>query len=516
MPIPKPKPGEKEDAFLDRCLSAVGDEYDDNDQAVAVCAATWKDSKKKEMNGELLEAIKTRQGKQTEFGYGILTADRYVQNVRDAIGLDKCYKFASTRAASWEDVMQKAASTLVYSNADMMVKDQGVEYFKRAGSTLKSFEGVELPKNTLMVFRHVLTTPRKDRDGDVLRTQGAIVDPKLPLLWQHVHTLPIGKMLLIEEHNSKTLTLVSCIIDVNELCHDSAVMIDNGMDRFSHGFRAIEFTRNKARDGAEEGFDINAFEIMEESLVSVPANTDAEVEEVMLSLVEGGKLTSPLMKEVGKSIRDRQPTRISLPVDLKVTLNGKEIGHEELSGNGKGTGETKDETGTSEKADIGDVGKEEEGTSDAQIRCPECGAMVPKGAKVCPKCGYKFTGKEKPGKEEPEEEKGVKYGRTMSGKNLKTLKDIHKDMSELHTGDHVLSRAGRSLCEKCSGKLKGMIDEYDKYEEPGKMAVAEAMEVVVALATKAQRKALREAFDVTEAVEEQNRTAEQFRSLVGP
>lgn len=510
MPIPKPQPGQKEDEFIGTCMEAIGGEYDDKDQALAVCYATWKESKKKEMNDELLEAIQARQQKATEFGYGILTADCYVKNVLDAVGLDKCYRFAATRSTSWNDVMQKAARTLVYSNPDMEV--ESVEYSKRAGSALKTWDDFELPKNTLMVFRHTLTTPRKDRDGDVLRTQGASVDPKMLLLWQHVHTLPIGKMLTVADHNNKRLSLISCIVDVNELCHDSAVMIDNGMGRFSHGFRALEFSKIKARDGEEAGFDVSSFEIMEASLVSVPSNVDAEVEEVMLSLVEGGKLKSPIMKAYGKSIRDRQPTRISLPVDLVVTVNGKEISHEELI-----EGKAQDgETGSSTKADD-KAGKEEGATTDEEMKCPECGAMMPKGAKECPECGYDMTGGED--EEEPEEEKAVgrKYGRTLSSKSLGVLKEVHDDLYEMDKGDHILSMQGRGICEKCRKKLKSFIDEYDTpdAEEGKSVTVEEAMAIVLADASPIQRNTMRKAFDAIEHVERQNTKARQYRAAVG-
>ena len=43
MPIPKPKKGEGEKDFISRCMSAIGDEYKDKDQAVAVCYQSWKD-----------------------------------------------------------------------------------------------------------------------------------------------------------------------------------------------------------------------------------------------------------------------------------------------------------------------------------------------------------------------------------------------------------------------------------------------------------------------------------------
>ena len=50
----------------------------------------------------------------------------------------------------------------------------------------------------------------------------------------------------------------------------------------------------KAKEGEFPGFDIKKFEIMEASLVSVPSNIDAQTEDVMMSLLDSGKLHSPL------------------------------------------------------------------------------------------------------------------------------------------------------------------------------------------------------------------------------
>ncbi len=193
------------------------------------------------------------------------------------------------------------------------------------GSTIKDKDNntLDIPKNTLMIFRHVLTTSNKDRDGDILRTDGATVDPSMLLLWQHVHTLPIGKMLGIAEHTKDKLSLFSAIVDINELSHDAAVMVENKMGRFSHGFSADEFEKLEGEeDNLFGGFDIKKFSIREESLVSIPANADAETEEIILSMVEGGKLTSSVMKEVGTSIRERRP--VSSSVKYKKVIGDSE------------------------------------------------------------------------------------------------------------------------------------------------------------------------------------------------
>lgn len=323
MPTPTPRDDESRQQFVSRCLSAIADEYDETDQSAAICHQTWRDAQDKASaamtpHQKLLKAIRARtKGRKSPHNRGILTADRYVRTLRECVGSDLCYRYASSRQTSFDDILKKSASTLTYNNEDM----QRQATLSTSAFSERDGDGqtIALPKNTLMVFRHVLTTPRKDRDGDILRTQGAIVDPKMPLLWQHVHTLPIGKMLAVHEHNSKRLTLISAIVDINDLCHDAAVMIDNDMGRFSHGFRAIEFTDLKEQPGETtaggDGFDVKVFEVMEASLVSVPSNTDAEAEEILLDLVEGRKLTSPLMKEYGRHIRSNRPVSVAVGSD---------------------------------------------------------------------------------------------------------------------------------------------------------------------------------------------------------
>src|SRR5690606_14541418 len=142
-----------------------------------------------------------------------------------------------------------------------------------------------------------------------------------------------GKLLAIHKHNNKVLEVISAIVDMNDLCNDAAVMVDNGMGRFSHGFKALEFQkiksieqmdeleemlgvkfsdaeREKAKEGKATGFDVSDFEIMEESLVSVPSNVDSETQEVYLSLIEGKQLRSGIMKSFGETIRSGMPKRV--------------------------------------------------------------------------------------------------------------------------------------------------------------------------------------------------------------
>ncbi len=260
---------------------------------------------------DLLEQIQQRRadGLHVEsFRYGIRLASDYVQPVLDRMGVDKCYRHFAKGNRSWDDVVKEAKRTLVYANPEM----EGIEDCSAGAYRFKQLmqdapDSIELPKNALMVFRFTLTSSRKDRDGDVLHADGVTVDPKMLLLWQHVHTAPLGKYLYTFSQNPSRVKCVSCIIDMNELCHDCAVMVDNKMARFSHGFRATNF--NKIKEGPrgdQGGFEVKSCEIMEHSMVTVPANPDAEQEEIILSLVDGSKLKSAVMKSMAEGIREKR------------------------------------------------------------------------------------------------------------------------------------------------------------------------------------------------------------------
>ena len=428
---------------------------------------------------ELVAEIQARGSKGAEFNSGIITADRYLRTLQECVGSDMCYRFASKGNVSFQDQLTKATSTLTYNNPDMVVDEQ-VDFSQGIDAEDIYGDKIVVPKNCLLVFKHTLTSPKKDRDGDILRTQGARVDPKMLLLFQHTHTLPIGKMLGVAEHTKNRLKLYSAVVDINELAHDSAVMIDNQMGRFSHGFRALDFMKVKEDDGhgkttSPGGFDVKSFEIMEESLVSVPSNTDATTDEIMLSLVEGKKVKSQLLKSYGQKIREKRPISVnvpgSIPIDLNITVNtvpAESLQNEELDetaietaksltgtkcgcgcngapGGCGGTGKkpkpapekTNDESATEEKA-----------AANNDVNCPECGAKM-NGA-VCAKCGYGKTGKEAP-------VEGEKAGRVLSGVNSGKLRQAADYLMDLHTNEPLISQNGKARIQAAHGLLSEIL-----------------------------------------------------------
>jgi len=541
--MPKPKQGETEDQFVERCIPFVLNEgtAKDEKQAVAICHSIWREEKKAmDPNEELLVAIRQRQEKQTRFNRGILTADRYVQTMLDKAGVEICYGVAAKGMTSFDDVLRKAAQTLVYSNEDSEVHEKLTDLYNDLP------QGVELPKSTLMVFRHTLSTPRKDRDGDILRTEGMEVDPKMLLLFQHVNTMPIGKMLRIALQNEKTLDLWSCIIDMNETSHDSAVMVDNGMGRFSHGFKAREFDKVKDSKGKlTGGFDIVRCEVMEESLVSVPANVDTDTHEVILSLVESGKLTSSVMKEVGRVIREGRDVTVPVKMELEESnekgdsdtdtasqFGGGDSGGDDQKAGGEASPSKEASDGT---GDEGSEGRDEgERSTDKEVKkeeekeapvCPKCGSDQIKDG-VCEKCGYKMTGKEKPSKaEEPEKEEeeektseadGEKKGRVLSLSNEGRLKKAVGYAEEAYKMSPPID------CKACIGQsiyhMKGvlstMVNEEGKEVEGVEEKSEElSMEEWVAHSTKAERARLVKVLKHFDEREEASKKAEQYREL---
>ncbi|KKN88369.1 hypothetical protein LCGC14_0249320 [marine sediment metagenome] len=570
MPLPKPRSDENRAEFISRCISnpTVQQEFNTNEQRVAICATQFEESRERNMtpNELLLTKIKTRTQKRTEFSHGVLTADRWVKTLQEGVGLDLCYRFGSNRQTSFDDVLQKAAQTLTYSNEDMVLEEKAPRLPK----------GIEMPKNTLMVFRHILTTPRKDRDGDILRTEGAEVDLKMLLLWQHVPTLPIGKMLTIVKRNSKQLVLISAIVDINELSHDAAVMIDNGMGRFSHGFRALEFEELKEKEGEPSGFDVKRFEIMEESLVSVPSNADAETQEVLLSLVEGGKLTSCMMKEYGKSIREKRPVSIPVKLDLSVSINGKDINNEsdESSSNATGGEEGRGIASPSEKANENSQtgGEETKQAKDSEVKAMvgttgladghRHGARVDDdgNGKTGASNGHrhpikKFVVQEVNGHKHPlskgdlEERsfidvdkilnnckltekdrewfkasasqlwgsdwiEGEKGGRSLSKANEIKIKDAKEIVDEV-VGMDISRPAKAALREASTSLATVLVGLGEETETSTKVEVKDAMVFVLAEASSEQRTKMIELLRLGKQIEKQDRRLEDFHRMLG-
>jgi HK97 family phage prohead protease len=365
---------------------------------------------------ELLAKIKARKGGEP-FGYGLTTADVYVRQMVKAVGA--CAAANCFGDGDVESLLKESESRLVFSSEDSCIEDKATSIEEMKAILPKD---VDLPKNTLMVLRHKLTTPREDRDRDILRTEGAIIDPKMPMLWQHMHTLPIGKRVATLTHDSKVLRLASVLLDINELTSDAAKLIEADVLRFSHGFRTLDWEDRFDKGGQWLGFDIKSFEIMEASLVSVPSNVDAEIE-----LYSRDKLKSDIMKSHAKSLFDARPVvapGVEFVAEIKATVEEPVVPVE--PGGAVSTGkETKW------------VVVYETGKKVTPENCEPVSQLVE-----------------------------VKAGRELSASNMKLLASILDDLNELADAED-LKRGSLALVVRCRDQLKELIDRVNG-EDDGK------------------------------------------------
>ncbi|MGH2567563.1 MAG: HK97 family phage prohead protease, partial [Bacteroidota bacterium] len=211
---------------------------------------------------------------------GILTAHAYLH------GIEGCFNggFCPTELwdggtpEKWAAALKEAEHRLVYHHSDMAIKDFAVV-------------GAALTPGAVMDFDAVITTTRKDRDGDILETEGAVIDPYCPLLWQHTPIQPIGKMVGLSVHTKEMAQGRFAIADT-VLGRDAATLVEMGALRISHGFEPLEY-KPIEKDGR---WHILKFNVLEVSLVSVPSNVDA-----IITAFSRQKLHSPLIKKWAQS-----------------------------------------------------------------------------------------------------------------------------------------------------------------------------------------------------------------------
>lgn len=130
------------------------------------------------------------------------------------------------------------------------------------------------------VIRGVATTPTPDRVGDVVEPLGVKFNNPMPLLHQHDHTKPVGTV-TFDKPTKDGITFEAKFADVQEpgplkeRVDTAWGEVKAGLVRaVSIGFRALEDGVELMRNG---GYRFKATEVLELSLVTVPANADATI-----------------------------------------------------------------------------------------------------------------------------------------------------------------------------------------------------------------------------------------------
>jgi HK97 family phage prohead protease len=216
-------------------------------------------------------------------GSGIGTAAGYVLTVVGAAEADGfCRQFPGKSAGDFRALLKAAADRFVYrppvaEPLTAVTKAKRGEVVTFGAPVRKDAD--KMAAASIMEFENVLTTDQKDRDGDILHPKGCKVDPSAPLLWQHIPTEPIGKLVQVVEQTDK-LVKTHCAIADTPLGQLAAKLVEFGALRISHGFKPTSWKAISEGDdqgGMVTGWEVEACEVMEVSLVSVPANTGAVI-----------------------------------------------------------------------------------------------------------------------------------------------------------------------------------------------------------------------------------------------
>lgn len=123
----------------------------------------------------------------------------------------------------------------------------------------------------------IATTPETDRDGDIIDPLGASFAPEIPLLWQHRYDSPVGNAAL------GTPTKSGIPFNASIVKLDEPGELKNLLDRAWQSVKtrlvrgvSIGFTGEYERM-PNGGRHFKKIEIVELSLVTIPANTAATI-----------------------------------------------------------------------------------------------------------------------------------------------------------------------------------------------------------------------------------------------
>lgn len=245
--------------------------------------------------GALISSVRARATHK-----GISTAAPFLRELSGCLGGVCPSKILSNVSPEqWATHLKEAESRLVYGDDNMDL----------VGVWTRAQDGNALPPHTIASFPAIITTTRQDRDGDVLETKGADLDPSAPLLWQHLSTEPIGRLLAEGKRTSKSLSGLFSIAST-ALGQDAALLAEHGALRISHGFLPDEFEPLDEKD-IYSGYRVLKFKILEVSLVSVPSNPDA-----VITNFSRDKLHHPLVKAWAGAKFDARPAQAAVRADV--------------------------------------------------------------------------------------------------------------------------------------------------------------------------------------------------------
>lgn len=304
MPI---KPGKDEDqsAWMGRCVAEMigtGDDKRPQDQAVAACMQLWRDKDKQFDDYDEEDVPEPDDGESREDFLDRCTSELSDAGMDDDRAEDMC-------AMAWEE----------YGNGDDY---DGVFDFAAGKLVRKTYAKKALGGE------YILSDNSVDSFGDIVSSEGwdtSAFERNPVALFNHVSSWPIGTWSAIRVENGQLRgRLELAPKGTSPRIDEIRALVEAGILRaVSVGFRALEHEPLKSADGATLGMRFIKQQLLEASLVSIPANSNALA--VAKSLNVSPQTLRLVFAKQGKKGRT-----------LRRGLHGK---HANISsGNGKGRG----------------------------------------------------------------------------------------------------------------------------------------------------------------------------------
>ncbi len=192
------------------------------------------------------------------------------------------------------------------------------------GRKLYSVLEVKQVDEELRFLRGIATTPAPDRAGDIVEPLGVKFKNPLPLLWQHDSKQPVGQAKLGKATDAgisfeARIPKVSEPGKLKDRLDEVWQSLKAGLVRgVSIGFKAIELSFLK--DG---GVHFLETEVLELSLVTIPANAQATIDEIKAYDVIQRKDMGEMMP--GPAMDEAKPDFISRCVDHMLTCYDGEM-----------------------------------------------------------------------------------------------------------------------------------------------------------------------------------------------
>lgn len=249
-------------------------------------------------------------------GFGVVPRSTAVRNFISLCGgVSEVAGMLGVKAAQVDDSIKKNDGVFVIDSGEATDFSKELSKDDAAGTG-----GTEtLP--FVARYNTIMTTSERDREGDVLKSAGAKIDDSMPVLWQHMPYMPIGRFIRTLRQDEKLIEIrnglanVSMIDDVLRLMEVKAL-------RTSHGFRPIKYDELRDAQGNYlGGYEFEEFSVLESSLVSVPANAGA-----IITQYQNEKLTHPLVKALGRGLFENRNPIVRSGWDATQSLNSNPAG----------------------------------------------------------------------------------------------------------------------------------------------------------------------------------------------